>query len=150
VDAGNGCVTPSTETISDATYPLARPLLLTANRLSLARQEVQSLLWYILSDESYSLLASNGFIGLDFTALPDLRDRLQRAFAQARDDAAEAVRRATEATPEATSEATAEAPVDATEAAPEATEAPAEATEAAPEATEAPTVEATAEATAAS
>jgi hypothetical protein len=125
----------------------------------MARQEVQSLLWYMLTDTNYALLAANGYTGLDFTDLPALRDRLQAAFAQAQDDAAEAIRRGTEATPEATGEATAEAtdtaaatteptvevaPAEATEAA---TEAPAEATS---EATTEPTAEATAEATAAS
>jgi phosphate transport system substrate-binding protein len=153
VDAGNGCVTPSNDTIADATYPIARPLLLTANRLSMARQEVQSLLWYMFSDQSYGMLSSNGFIGLDFTALPDLRDRLQRAFAQAQNDALEAIRRGTEATPEATGEAPSDATDELTiEQIPEAATAePTEETVPAPtEATAEPTVEATAEATAAS
>lgn len=109
VDAGAGCVAPSDTTFADGTYKLSRPLNLIVNRISMARQDVQSLLWYIASDENYSLLASNGYTGLNFAALPDLRDRLQKAFIQAASDAADAAVRAAQATPEATSEATPEA-----------------------------------------
>ena len=142
VNSGSGCVTPSLETIADGSYALSRPLYLLVNRLSMARQEIQALLWFISSDANFSLLANNGLVGLDFSTLPDLRDRLQQLFAQAAEESVQAAIDAANATPEATSEAT---DTDATEAAPvvEATEAAAEPTEAAPE----PTTEATAEAT---
>ncbi|MCC6805380.1 MAG: hypothetical protein IT319_21045 [Anaerolineae bacterium] len=84
-----------------------RPLNLIVNRISMARQEVQSLLWYLASDANYSLLASSGFTGIAFADLPNLRDWLQRTYAQAAVDAAEAAARAAEATPEVTPEATA-------------------------------------------
>ncbi len=109
VDAGNGCIAPSEATLADGTYALSRPLELIVNRISMARQDVQSLLWYIASDENYSLLTSNGYSGLNFAALPDLRDRLQKAFVQGASDAADAAARAAAATPEATAEATPEA-----------------------------------------
>lgn len=107
VDGGSGCVVPSTESISDGSYPLARPLNLIVSRLAMARQEVQSLLWYLASDTNYSLLAANGFTGIPFAQLPDLRDWLQQTYAQAAVDAAAAAARAAEATPEVTPEATA-------------------------------------------
>lgn len=107
VDAGSGCVTPSDATFMDGSYKLSRPLLLIVNRVAMAREDVQSLLWYIASDDNYSLLASQGYSGLDFAALPDLRDRLQKAFVQGASDAAAAAARAAAATPEATAEATA-------------------------------------------
>ncbi len=106
VDAGSGCVTPSAATIADGTYPLERPLNLIVSLRAMTRQEVQSLLWYIASDANYSLLASNGFTGIPFADLPDLRDRLQKTFVQAVDQLAAL---SAEATPEATSEATPEA-----------------------------------------
>ena len=71
----------------------------------MARQEVQSLLWYIASDDNYALLASNGFTGISFAALPDLRDRLQQDFVTAANEAAAAALRAAQATPEATAAA---------------------------------------------
>ncbi len=108
VDAGSGCVAPSAETLADGTYPLSRPLNLIVNHLAMARQEVQSLLWYLASDANYTLLSSNGFTGIPFANLPDLRERLQTTYVQAANDAAEAAVRAAQATPEATSEATPE------------------------------------------
>lgn len=117
VDAGSGCVTPSVTTIADGTYALSRPLDLIVNRLSMARQEVQSLLWFMASDANYSLLASNGVVGLSFSDLPALRERLQQLFVQAAEEVAQAAADAANATPEATAEATAEATSDAPEAA---------------------------------
>ena len=104
IDGGSGCITPSASTIADETYPLARPLNLIVSRLSMAREEIQALLWYLATDANYSLLASNGFTGIPFADLPDLRDWLQKTYAQA-------AIRAAEATPEAIAEATPEATV---------------------------------------
>jgi hypothetical protein len=59
----------------------------------------------LASDENYSALEQNGFVGVTFGSLPALRDTLQKAYV----DAAVAAAQAAEATPEATSEATAEA-----------------------------------------
>jgi phosphate transport system substrate-binding protein len=104
VDGGDGCIEPSAEAIADGTYPLTQPLLIIANQVALNRIEVQSLLWTIFSDENYFLLEDAGLIGIDFAALPDLRDNLQDAFTAA----AEAAVNAAEATAEPTAEATAE------------------------------------------
>ncbi len=114
VDAGKGCVTPSEATIADGTYLLARPLNLIANRVSMARQEVQSLLWFIATDTNYPVIGTSGFTPISFSALPDLRDRLQQTYVQAAKDAAEAAVRAAQATPEATGEATAVATAEPT------------------------------------
>ncbi len=116
IDAGSGCVTPSVETIADGSYALARPVYLIVNRLSMAREDVRALLWYLFSDDNFSLLANNGVVGLEFSALPALRDRLQRVFTQAADEAAQAAIEAASATPEATSEAAPEPTAEATAA----------------------------------
>jgi len=147
VDGGKGCVAPSDATISDGTYVLSRPLKLIVNRISMARQEIQSLLWYIASDDNYPLIASNGFTGLSFSSLPDLRDALQKAFVQGQADAAEAAIRSANATPEPTGQATAEATAQATEAAAPATTAPTATTQATTQATAEATSSATPEAT---
>ncbi len=52
VDAGDGCVEPSIETIQDGSYkPLARPLFMYPSAKSLARPEVKGLMEYILSSQ---------------------------------------------------------------------------------------------------
>ncbi len=112
VAIGSDCVTPNAETISDGTYPLSRPLMLIVNRLSMAREEVQSLLWTIASDANFSQLQSSGYTGLSFSALPDLRDNLEQTFIIAKNDL---VQRAN-ATPEPTAEATAQATAESTPA----------------------------------
>lgn len=108
VNSGTGCVTPSLDTITDGSYPLSRSAQLLVNNASLTKVQVQSFLWYMASDENYSALEQNGFIGVTFGSLPALRETLQKAYV----DAAVAASQAAEATPEATSEATAEATPD--------------------------------------
>ncbi len=110
VNAGSGCVAPSENTIKDGSYPLTRSTQLLVNNASLTKVQVQSFLWYLASDENYSVLQNQGYMGLGFGDLPALRENLQKAFV----DAAVAATQAAEATPEATSEATAEATTEAT------------------------------------
>lgn len=120
VDAGNGCIAPSEETIGDGSYALTDSLRLIVSEAALRRVEVQSLLWYAFSDQNYSLVQDAGLFGLSFGDLPAVRDTLLQAFARAVVPEATAVPGAeatAEGTPEA-AEATAE-PTD--EATPEAT-----------------------------
>ena len=52
VDAGKGCVQPTSATVQDATYtPLSRPLFVYVKTSSYARQEVKDFLAYILANE---------------------------------------------------------------------------------------------------
>jgi phosphate transport system substrate-binding protein len=135
VDSGSGCVEPTESTIADGTYPLTRPVRLIVQRSALARPEVQALLWFIFSDENYSLIVAAGLVGLDFADLPDVRFMLQDTFTQVQAEAAAI-------TPETTPEAT--PAVEATDV----TETPTEtATQESTEAAEAPTEENTPEAT---
>lgn len=106
VDGGAGCVEPTAETIADGSYPLSEPLMMIVNQVSLNRMEVQSLVWYIFSDENYALYENAGLVGVDFAELPDIRDGLQVDFSEARAAAEAAAAAAAEATPEATTEAT--------------------------------------------
>jgi phosphate transport system substrate-binding protein len=51
VDAGDGCVKPSLETIQDGTYkPLARPLFMYPSAKSLSRPEVKAFMDYVLAN----------------------------------------------------------------------------------------------------
>jgi len=100
VDAGNGCVEPTFASIANGDYPLSRPVTLLASTAALARPEVQSVLWYLLSDANFGTIEAAGLIGLTFTDLGDIRTALQTAFNEAA--AAAAAAPTPEATPEAT------------------------------------------------
>jgi phosphate transport system substrate-binding protein len=64
IDAGNGGVAPSRETIADGTYqPLSRPLFWYVNRKSLDRPEVAGLIKFLTSKGS-ELIASTGYVPL--------------------------------------------------------------------------------------
>lgn len=140
VDGGAGCIAPSVEAFSSDTYPLARPVILLVNRLSIGRVDVQSFLWFASSDANYNLLTNADLVGLTFDSLADRREQLETLFVEAAAEAAQSVLNELEATPEATGEATAES-----EMSPEPTTDPV--TEATAESTSEPTAEATVEAT---
>ncbi len=64
VDAGDGCVEPSEETINNGTYtPLSRPLYFYVNIQALGRPEVKAFIDYYLENAS-DLAASVGYVGL--------------------------------------------------------------------------------------
>jgi phosphate transport system substrate-binding protein len=102
VNAGDGCVVPSVETITNGTYPLARQTTMLVKELSLARTAVQSYVWTMFDDSSYSIFGASYFLGIEADALPQLRADVLAHFEQA----AEAAQIAAETTPEATAEAT--------------------------------------------
>ncbi len=108
VDAGTDCITPNAETIADGSYPLSRTAHLVLSQPSLSRVDVQAFLWYLMSDENYPLLEESEFIGIDFSALPEIRSTLQTSFVLAEEAAAIAQEMAEEAEAEATSEPEAE------------------------------------------
>lgn len=106
VDSGNGCITPSAETVADGTYPITRLLNLYVNTTSLNKVEVQSVLWFLASDESYGFIEDAELIGVEFVALPALRETLQQAYTAAEEAVALAAEATAELSPEATAEAT--------------------------------------------
>ncbi|MBC7814787.1 MAG: substrate-binding domain-containing protein [Burkholderiales bacterium] len=91
VGVGDDCVTPSAATVSNGSYVLARPAQLLINEIALARPEVQSLLWFLFSDEAFTLLGDSNLAGIEFGDLPDKRADLQAAFAQAQTAANDAL-----------------------------------------------------------
>ena len=64
VDDGDGCVTPSTESINDGSYsPLSRPMFIYVNNESLQRTEVKSFIkFYLLNAGELAELV--GYVGL--------------------------------------------------------------------------------------
>ncbi|MBL8134345.1 MAG: substrate-binding domain-containing protein [Anaerolineae bacterium] len=113
IEGSDGCVEASEVTLTDGSYPLARSLNLLVRRLSLGRQDVQSLLWYAFSDANYPLFTGADLVGIAFDSLAEQRTHLETLFDEAAGEAAAAVLSAVETTPEApaaevTPEATAE------------------------------------------
>lgn len=65
VDGGNGCITPSAETIRDGTYsPLARPMFIYVNRQALARPEVEAFARFYM-ESAPELVPQVGYVPLD-------------------------------------------------------------------------------------
>jgi phosphate transport system substrate-binding protein len=66
IDGGDGCVTPSAETISDASYPLSRSLYIYVNNEKLGQSEaLRAYVDYYLTDEALNQLVSEvGYIPL--------------------------------------------------------------------------------------
>ena len=54
VDAGDGCVAPTEDTIQSNEYPLARTLYLAVNQQALTESAVQSYLWFTFGDDRFS------------------------------------------------------------------------------------------------
>lgn len=102
VDAGNGCVAPSVETITDGSYALALPLSVVFNQQALARPEVQALAWTIVRLNNRETLTSAGLIPPAEDAFTKYEEQIVALFADAEAAAAAA-------TPEPTQEPTAEA-----------------------------------------
>jgi hypothetical protein len=112
VAVGSDCVLPSAETIADGSYSITRPGQLIVNQAALARTEVMSFLWYLLSDENIQYLEDAGFIGVTFADLAEARNTLQSVYTESLTAASQPEATAepgTEVTAEATPEATAEA-----------------------------------------
>ncbi len=96
IDGGAGCVEPSEATIADGSYPISRPVQLVTSEQALVRPDVQSVLWFIFSDTNFSRITNAGFVGLELSALPAIRETLQDRF-----EAAAAAQAAPEPTPQA-------------------------------------------------
>ena len=73
VDAGNGCVTPSSKTVQNKTYkPLSRPLFMYVKRTSFKRPEVQAFVKYVLDNE-IAIAKRARFVSLTATQLKNAR-----------------------------------------------------------------------------
>ena len=100
IDGGDGCILPIDTTILEGDYPLARPASLLVNELSLTDIAVQSYIWRIFSDQGWSTLDREGFIGIGFGDLPAVRSELETQFSLAEASIAESVEPSAEATEE--------------------------------------------------
>ncbi len=106
VDAGNGCVAPSLETIRDGSYLFARPVSLQISQAALARPAVQALVWYLLSNSSRSLLENQQVIVFDDATFQGYQETAVEKFIEAEAQAAIEAQATETPTEEATGEAT--------------------------------------------
>ena len=80
VDGGEGCVIPSDETVSEGSYPLARPLFIYVNTASLAEQpQVREFVRFYLSDEGIALVSDVGYTPIAGGELAGSRANLEAA-----------------------------------------------------------------------
>jgi phosphate transport system substrate-binding protein len=81
IDGGQGCVTPTPETIRSGAYtPLSRPLFIYVNRAALARPEVASFVRFYL-DEASHLAREVGYVPLGDAQYAESRSLLNQAVA---------------------------------------------------------------------
>lgn len=70
VDGGQGCVSPSADSVIEETYqPLSRPVLIYVSASALARPEVNALARFYLSPENAAVVQRLGFVPLPTAAL---------------------------------------------------------------------------------
>jgi phosphate transport system substrate-binding protein len=80
IDNGNGCVTPSEETIADGSYtPLSRPEFIYINRSLANRPDIQEFVNFILADENQYLISEVGYVPLSQETMEAVRQRYQEA-----------------------------------------------------------------------
>ena len=80
VDGGEGCVIPSDETVSEGSYPLARPLFIYVNTASLAEKpQLREFVRFFLSDEGIALVSDVGYTPIPSDEVAQSRDSLEAA-----------------------------------------------------------------------
>ncbi|GAB4570481.1 MAG: PstS family phosphate ABC transporter substrate-binding protein [Anaerolineae bacterium] len=105
IDAGEGCVAPTTETILNGSYAISKPIMLVVRQDALARPEVQALTWYAVHNSADDLRQA-AITPVSEDAFTRYQEELVSAFAEA----------------ETAAEATAEDAADSAPAVPAATE----------------------------
>ncbi len=117
VDAGEGCIVPTEDTITNGEYPLTRSASLLVSMSSLQGLEVQGYLWFTFQDSRFGNFQLADFDLLNLKTLFDIRDTLQTQFELATIAAAvDAVEATVEAeAPSGEAETTEEATISETE-----------------------------------
>ena len=83
LDAGDGCVTPSPESIRDGSWPLSRSTRLVANRNRLTLPQLQAFLWYLAGEENLRNWQDAGYVDVRPATLDTLRATMTLAFDEA-------------------------------------------------------------------
>ena len=82
VDNGHGCVLPSVQTVTDATYqPLLRPLFIYVNAAAAARPEVNAFTRFYLAPESTKYVTNVGYVPLPPASLAARSSRYEKGVA---------------------------------------------------------------------
>ena len=83
LDAGEGCVAPSPESIRDGSWPLSRTTWLAANSSRLTLPQLQAFLWYLASEDNLRNWQAAGYLDVRPATLNSLRATLTQAFDEA-------------------------------------------------------------------
>jgi phosphate transport system substrate-binding protein len=76
VDGGEGCVTPTAETIADNSYPVSRPLFIYVNKAKAeANEALTAWVDFYLSDSGMASVSDVGYVDLSDDALEETRQR---------------------------------------------------------------------------
>jgi phosphate transport system substrate-binding protein len=74
VDGGDGCVAPNSDTVSDKTYPISRPLFFYVNNDKVATNAALApFVDFYLSDDGISSVTEEGYVALPDDQLADIR-----------------------------------------------------------------------------
>ena len=80
VDGGDGCVSPTTETIASNEYPISRDLFIYVNTNRASEdQAVADFVDYYLSDEGIAVVAEAGYVSLTPELLEETRSAWERS-----------------------------------------------------------------------
>jgi phosphate transport system substrate-binding protein len=83
IDAGDGCIKPSTETIQDGSYkPLSRPLFMYPSEKSIAKAQVKGFMDYVIDNQAEIAKASQ-IVPLTSAQLDKAKSQLKKAEANA-------------------------------------------------------------------
>ena len=80
INNGESCVTPSTETITDGSYPYVETTRVVFDNNQLGNTALQSLIWFMFSDENFELIENAGYTGVTAGDLPAIREQLQALY----------------------------------------------------------------------
>ena len=74
VDGGDGCVSPTNETVADGSYPISRPLFLYVNNAKVAENAALApFVEYYLSDEGLAAVTEEGYVNIPADQLEETR-----------------------------------------------------------------------------
>ena len=80
IDSGEGCVTPSADSVTDETYqPLSRPIFIYASGSAIARPDVKAFAQYYLSPDNESIVREIGYVPLPTASLLTIAGHLDKS-----------------------------------------------------------------------
>lgn len=83
VDAGEGCVSPTEDSIISGEYSLSRSMSLLVNTQAVERIDVKAFLWFLFADDNLANFERANFDSMTLLSLADIREQLEAAYDEA-------------------------------------------------------------------